>query len=626
MEWHDDIARARAGDGEARERAFEYLTPFMHGVALSRQGSAVAHQVLPRIFENLVQSHATGPALGPALLQLSRDLSQEGTREASQDEAHQSIQHWPVSTEQREKLVLRLAEGVSGIEMCEVFSWNPSEGRQALRAAFELASGLSLTDDAYLWDLSGPLDAYSVRMETLLSTLRYRSGEPAVTQNIPAAHSFSSEGPTSSDAEALIIESSHAPESGSLQRSGPASKKPLPNIEADERGAEKSVHTVAGSNLPAAAQTFDRPRADPSPAASAPRESVFASAKTGRAQSEPTTRGSSVELNPDHTTARAPKARSGTSAPALRSSQEPKSAAPPSGPEISGIEFRQLFQGSTPFFLSGIFVLAAFATSWAGLAATERQAKAGWNLVPVLVSTADLLEGTTVVSDHVATRLVPAPSGTADGQAEGGGFGGRSSLKPDQVSFILNQRLAMPVQQGDPFFISQFVVPGEQEHLSTRVQNRLRAINIEVGVAAGVGHFVTAGDRVDLVAVYKSDESEKGREEAFTIAQNVAVLTVGKIAPRTPEAALTDRQKAYAHVTLLVIPEDAEAITLGASLGTIHLSLRSEEDPSELPTRDKKLSFTDARSLISGERHRQLERRRQTTINIIRRDDKAKPK
>lgn len=71
-------------------------------------------------------------------------------------------------------------------------------------------------------------------------------------------------------------------------------------------------------------------------------------------------------------------------------------------------------------------------------------ARKGWNLVPVIVATVDIPEDTVVTFEMISQRSVPEQFVTS------------SVVKPDSASYIVNQKLLVPVQAGDPLLWSQF--------------------------------------------------------------------------------------------------------------------------------------------------------------------------
>jgi len=76
---------------------------------------------------------------------------------------------------------------------------------------------------------------------------------------------------------------------------------------------------------------------------------------------------------------------------------------------------------------------------------------------------------------------------------------------------------------------------------------------------------------------------------------------------------LPEADRDYTNITLLVIPEEAEIITLAQELGSLTVSLRNEDDVDMIEERGRATIST----LLSGERTRVLEQRRQEVIQII---------
>jgi SAF domain-containing protein len=74
----------------------------------------------------------------------------------------------------------------------------------------------------------------------------------------------------------------------------------------------------------------------------------------------------------------------------------------------------------------------------------QKEVRAGWNLVPVIVAASDIAENTKVTYDLIAQRPIPEQFVTS------------SVIKPDSASYIVGQQIVVPVQAGDPLLWSQF--------------------------------------------------------------------------------------------------------------------------------------------------------------------------
>lgn len=82
--------------------------------------------------------------------------------------------------------------------------------------------------------------------------------------------------------------------------------------------------------------------------------------------------------------------------------------------------------------------------TWNLATKNARDLRKGWNLVPVVVASQDIPEGTVVTFDLLQQRSIPEQFVTA------------SVVKPEGADYIVNHRLLVPVQAGDLLLWSQF--------------------------------------------------------------------------------------------------------------------------------------------------------------------------
>ena len=75
---------------------------------------------------------------------------------------------------------------------------------------------------------------------------------------------------------------------------------------------------------------------------------------------------------------------------------------------------------------------------------TASNVRKGWNLVPVVTAAVDIKEDTVLTMAMITQRDVPEQFVTS------------SVMKPDYASKVVNQRILVPVQAGDPLLWSQF--------------------------------------------------------------------------------------------------------------------------------------------------------------------------
>ena len=263
-----------------------------------------------------------------------------------------------------------------------------------------------------------------------------------------------------------------------------------------------------------------------------------------------------------------------------------------------------MLKGKTPLIIAVILGLVAGAVAYMGVEREKRRVKAGWNLVPVIVASSDIAEGTQISLEMVSQRPIPEQFVTS------------SVIKPDSVSFVAGQRVLVPLQAGDPLLWSQFETSKANEKLSTIVQKKGRALTIDTsGAKMSVGGWVRPNDHVDIIGSFRDTSS--GEQIAVTLMQNVSVLATGKITGTTNMNLLPENERTYNNVTFLLLPEEAEILSLASDLGALTLTLRNPEDIDVQEERGRATINT----LLTGERMKALQTLRYKTIQVIRGTD-----
>ncbi len=280
---------------------------------------------------------------------------------------------------------------------------------------------------------------------------------------------------------------------------------------------------------------------------------------------------------------------------------------PPPGPRPAS----RSWDRRTPLVVALVLAVVGGTMAFSSIKKKEADVRRGWNLVPVVVAAVDIPEGTVVAFDMISQRSVPEQFVTS------------SVVKPDSATYVVNQKVLVPVQAGDPLLWSEFETTRVSERLSTRVMKKARAITIEAGKSTAVGGWIRPNDHVDIVGTFKDPNTNES--VAVTLMQNVVILATGKITGTTNVNALPEGQREYNNVSLLVVPEEAEILVLAQDLGALTLTLRNEDDVDVIEERGRATMNT----LLSGERTRVLQQKRFNTIQVIRgatgTDSKAKP-
>jgi pilus assembly protein CpaB len=258
-----------------------------------------------------------------------------------------------------------------------------------------------------------------------------------------------------------------------------------------------------------------------------------------------------------------------------------------------------MLKGKTPLVIALALGLLAGIIAWSAIKKKEADVRRGWNLVPVVVAAQDIPEGTVINFEMINQRSVPEQFVTS------------SVVKPDSATYVVGQKVLVALQAGDPLLWSQFETTKAAERLSTKVQKKVRAITIGAETTSSVGGWVRPNDHVDVIGTFRDPQTDES--VAVTLLQNVIVVATGKITGTTNVNLLPESQRDYNNITLMVIPEEAEILTLATELGNLTLSLRNEEDVDMIEERGRATIST----LLSGERTRVLEQKRREIIQII---------
>jgi pilus assembly protein CpaB len=259
-----------------------------------------------------------------------------------------------------------------------------------------------------------------------------------------------------------------------------------------------------------------------------------------------------------------------------------------------------MLKGKTPLIIAIVLGLLAGVVSYSAIKRKEKEVRAGWNLVPVIVAAQDIVEGASITYEMIAQRPIPEQFVTS------------SVIKPDSANYIVGQKVLVPIQAGDPLLWSQFETSKATERLSSIIQKKGRAVTIPVTDTSSVGSWVRPNDHIDIVGTFRDPGSSE--QVAVTMLQNVIVLATGKITGTTNINLLPEGQRDYHNITILLLPEEAEIITLAQTMGTLTLTLRNGEDIDIGEERGR----ATIQTLLTGERLKALGQVRRQTIGIIR--------
>jgi pilus assembly protein CpaB len=151
----------------------------------------------------------------------------------------------------------------------------------------------------------------------------------------------------------------------------------------------------------------------------------------------------------------------------------------------------------------------------------------------------------------------------------------------DQLSKAGAPRTAMrSIAPNEPVLVAKLSGAGGKTNLSGTLTPGMRAVSIRSSDVAGVGGFVLPGDRVDVLLTRTAGAGDHPQTLIQALAENALVLAVDQ-----SNDVENDKPVVAKAVTLEVTPDQAQAVTLAQSVGTVSLSLRQVADAAPLARR-----------------------------------------
>lgn len=187
----------------------------------------------------------------------------------------------------------------------------------------------------------------------------------------------------------------------------------------------------------------------------------------------------------------------------------------------------------------------------------------------LVVAAVPLRFGMQLEAGHL--REIPWPAGALPQ----GGFASVDALMAEGDRVVLS-----PIEPNEPVLLAKLSGVGGRAALSNLLSPGMRAVTIRTDEVAGVGGFITPGDRVDVVltrdagAITEVAGNARGAAGSTiaseVVVANVRVLTVGQGADERATG-----PQIVGSVTIEVTAEGAQKVALARNVGTLSLSLRS---------------------------------------------------
>ena len=191
------------------------------------------------------------------------------------------------------------------------------------------------------------------------------------------------------------------------------------------------------------------------------------------------------------------------------------------------------------------------------------------DLKPLVVAVERLPLGAVIRPDQVRLSRVPA------NLFPKGGF--------SRVEDVAGRPVVAAIEADEPLVEARVAQRGSGMGLAPMIPTGMRAASVRVNDVADVAGFILPGMHVDVLATGRAD----GHDDTITrtVLQDITVLSVGQ----TIQADAHNPSISAAVVTLLVMPDQAEALMLASTEGHVQLVLRNSSDRSTARTGGKQL-------------------------------------
>lgn len=228
--------------------------------------------------------------------------------------------------------------------------------------------------------------------------------------------------------------------------------------------------------------------------------------------------------------------------------------------------------GAISIFAADFWVKSQAATAETKIVEVPAPAGPQVEFNKIVVASQPLRFGMTV--DRSMLTEIPWPRGSAPE----GSFTSIDTFLGEGSRVVLS-----PIEVNEPVLLAKLSGANGRATLSNLLSPGMRAVTIKTDEIAGVGGFVTPGDRVDVVLTRDAGEIQEVAKNAEgaagssitteIVVENAKVLTVGQGADErqtTPQVVNS--------VTIEVTTEGAQKIALARNVGSLSLLLRSATD------------------------------------------------
>lgn len=195
--------------------------------------------------------------------------------------------------------------------------------------------------------------------------------------------------------------------------------------------------------------------------------------------------------------------------------------------------------------------------------------------VKVVAAKRDLPSGTKIIPKS-DLKLIDMPKANLPERA----------ILPDEAEPMVGRRTIFEIRANNMILWSD-IEGGDpaSQGLAPAIQEKLRAISLNISGAAGVSGMVRPNDRVDVLGTFNfPSKTVPGEMETvtLTVLQDVSILATGQQMAKDISASNNSRASSgYSTVTVQVTPREAELLVFAQQMkGALTLALRNPSDQS----------------------------------------------
>lgn len=209
--------------------------------------------------------------------------------------------------------------------------------------------------------------------------------------------------------------------------------------------------------------------------------------------------------------------------------------------------------------------------NFANMSAAMEQAVPSESMTNVVICKTDIQQGTPLSEENLTTIKV-----------------NNNSIKDVEIINNINEVVGLKLNQ--PLYSGEWLLKAKVALANTTncklfITEDSRAIRIMLNETHGLLGLVEPGDRVDIIAVLPSKNSQ---QISRTILQDISVLSVGNRCEPTNRSTDATENQGKTHqntpektfLTLEVDANQATKLALAMDTGTIHLTLKNKRDQS----------------------------------------------